>query len=332
MILRLASIALITCTADQAKPTTVRPDLQLLEQIAVAQTINAEAGDIIWPGFADAPDSVLLIHGEQESLLCHDGPANGFARQTDDAETGCTLATRDRVFPPNMLASFPAIDGVPTIVVGTPEATGLTLDSWMMTLIHEHMHQMQDSQPGQYEQALALGLSGDDQTSMWILNYPFPYARAETIALARELADTALTVLAAPDRTALEAGFADYLDRRAAFLASVSEADARYYEMQSWKEGVARWTELAVMRESGRENPRHRQLAAGQLDRMIAELTQLDLEAQGRVAFYALGSAEAEMLERLDPSWREIYWQDLFSMGAAIAAVTPPALPAASSD
>ena len=31
---------------------------------------------------------------------------------------------RARTFEPNLLAAFPAVDGISTIVIGTPEATG----------------------------------------------------------------------------------------------------------------------------------------------------------------------------------------------------------------
>ena len=54
----------------------------------------------------------------------------------------------------------------------------------MLTVLHEHFHQLQQSQPGYFQGVEALGLSGGDQTGMWMLNYPFPY---KTPAVAEQI-------------------------------------------------------------------------------------------------------------------------------------------------
>lgn len=330
MILTLAMAALLTNSATEPSEESVRSELFPL--INEARILAEESGEAIWPGFSSAPDTILLISGEQEILLCHEGSAEGFVVLESDPITGCTQAVRSRVFPPSLLASFPAIDGVPSIVVGTPQATSRTPEAWMVTLVHEHMHQMQDAVSDQYQRVLALGLDGGDQTGMWMLNYPFPYANPQTATAARSLADLALEALEEPDPVLFRANVDAYLGQRALFLASVSASDARYYEFQVWKEGVARWTELAVTRDSGATNPRHANLAGQQAVRMRDDLAALDLPVSGRVAFYALGSAEAEMLERLDTNWRSAYWLSPFDLGGVFDAIMPEALPDASSD
>ena len=66
--------------------------------------------------------------------------------------------------------------GVPTIVIGQAENTDKkTSTPWVVTMLHEHFHQLQYSQPGYYDDVNALGLSRGDQGGMWMLNYPFPY-------------------------------------------------------------------------------------------------------------------------------------------------------------
>lgn len=326
--LTIATLLISSTTA----PSEDSAQSELFALIGEARALAQESGETIWPGFSEAPDTILLISGEEEILLCHEGPAAGFTELASDPVTGCSQSVRTRVFPPNLLASFPAIDGVPSIVVGTPEATSRTPDAWMVTLVHEHMHQMQDAVPGQYQDLLALGLDGGDQSGMWMLNYPFPYADHQTAAEARSLADRALDALEESDPLLFHTKVRAYLTQRTLFLDSVSPGDRRYYELQVWKEGVARWTELAVTRASGMTNPHHANLAGQQIVRMRDELAALDLHQAGRVAFYALGSAEAEMLERLDTGWRRTYWLSPFDLGAVFDAIIPDAPPAASSD
>ncbi|WP_300530893.1 hypothetical protein [Maricaulis sp.] len=314
----LAAGAAVTLAQDEQP----RPDLTAL--IAEARNIAVQHGETVWTGYADAPGTIILIDGETEFLLCHDGPAEGFTRLQRDDVTGCALARRDRNFPPNFLASFPAVDGTPSIVVGTPEGTGRTPDDWMVTLLHERVHQYQDSQPDSFARAMALDLHGGDQTGMWQINYAFPYEDADTAAAVRQLADLALMAVQQRGEPGFEAAAQDFVRERQAFLASIDPADARYYDFQSWKEGVARWSELAIARAGAEDSARLAGFAAAQNARMIRGLEAVDLPRQGRVAFYALGSAEAEILEHLDPAWRSRYLDEMYDMSALFQQTLSP--------
>lgn len=300
------------------------PDAAITALIAEARSFAAEQGDTIWPGFANAPDTVILVDGEVEYLLCHERPAEAFQPLADDPVTGCSLAVRDRTFPPNFLASFPAVDGTPSTIVGTPEATGRSPDDWMITLLHEHLHQMQDATPGSYQAAMALDIHGGDQTGMWQLNYDFPYQDEATASAALALAQAARAALAQRGEDGFVAAAEAFIAERETFLATVSLSDRRYYELQSWKEGVARWTELAITRAGADTDDRLAAMAAEQENRLIASLERVDLSAQGRVAFYALGAAEAEILEHLSPAWREHYFTHMYDMAGIFAAVREP--------
>src|SRR5205823_11170202 len=52
-------------------------------------------------------------------------------------------------------------------------------DALPISMLHEHFHQLQDSQPNSYAETEALNLSHGDQTGMWMLNYAFPYDSPE---------------------------------------------------------------------------------------------------------------------------------------------------------
>jgi hypothetical protein len=45
------------------------------------------------------------------------------------------------------LATFPAFGSTPVIVIGRAEATGKTSTSWVLTVCHEHLHQLQMAAP-----------------------------------------------------------------------------------------------------------------------------------------------------------------------------------------
>jgi len=295
----LGLIALLALEAPPAEP---------LALYARARETVENHGDALWPGLADAPFRMLLNDGEREFLVCG-GTPDGFEPAGTDPVTGCSLASRDAQFGPNLLATFPLF-GVSTIVIGTPEETGQAPRAWQQIVLHEHMHQFQDSHPAaSYAAVQALNLHGGDETGMWMLNYPFAYDDPAAADAARTLADAALAALdAEPD--GLDAAFDAYAAARTAFTAGLSDADTRYYEFQAWKEGVARWTELALARLEGDTGEAARQEA-----RLRQELRELSLPDWQRVAFYALGSADAELLERRGTNWRAAYFDQPFQLG-----------------
>ena len=296
-------------------PDRLQTQEDLTRLIEDARFLVATSGDAIWTGFADAPAGVLLIDGEQERLYCHPDEPDGFSWAGMNAQTGCDVYARERVFPPNLLASFPAVDGVPTVVIGTPEATGLDAAQWTRTLVHERFHQLQYSWPGYYPGTRALGLHGDDDTGEWMLNYPFPYAdEAVATALQRmaALLGDALTVAeGAGSRVEQAAAIRRYVSARSDAAALVSAADWRYVEFQMWQEGVAAWTEAAVWEHAGEAGPPLRA-------RLATTLEQLDVADLGRVAFYALGAGEAALLDSAGEGWREHYWLEPFQLGRSI--------------
>lgn len=305
--------AVLTAWLSSSTPTTtVNP--QVLELVEEANTIGVEAGERVWPGFAAVEFPVLLLDGEKEWLICG-SEMQGF-KASAPTDFGCSLQVRNAQLPSGMLATFPLNNGVPTVVVGTPQLTGRSTRAWFLVLLHEHMHQMQQGMPDYYQKVMALDLHGGDQTGMWMLNYPFPYAEDAVAAAFKVASHAAAAALEADD-----AGFADavntYLTAREAFLSTVSDADRRYFEFQLWQEGVARWTEWAIARELAGQNVDWRQHATIIESKLLEELENANLAEWGRIAVYAMGAAEAELLERLGPTWRQTYFNEPLAMAPA---------------
>jgi hypothetical protein len=281
------------------------------ELILQARTIADRHGDEVWTGYSTTPFGVLLVEEETERLFCHFGSAEEFETIGIDPVLSCPSHVRPASFPPNMLASFPAVDGIPTIVIGTPEATGKSADEWVLTIFHEHLHQMQFSWPGYYPGTTGLELDDGDESGMWMLNYPFPYENEDTARSFHVMAEKLIAVIDAQGADAFDSALQQYWSSREAAKSKVSEADWRYIELQFWQEGVARWTEAAIAALSDNlsdatEEARHR---------IVRELSSLDLPSQKRAAVYPIGAAEAMVLEAGGADWRASYWSEPFSLG-----------------
>ena len=278
-----------------------------------------ELGEKIWPGFSTVPFPVLLVTEEVEFLIDWDGQApRGFTR-FDDGRLGSVLY-RDRVFPPTLSAAFPAFGPPSVVVIGTMETTGRTAAEWALTLLHEHFHQTQNAGEGYYADVEGLDLAGGDQSGMWMLEYPFPYADHEIGELFGDLV------------TALNQTLEDNADAESPWAAlrrligALDPADARYLSFQLWQEGVSRFVELAAADALAAgfdpspdflalgEFDGWGQEAAAQRERVTTGLEGAVLAEKGRVAFYPAGAALAMLLERRDPAWKSRYETPRFAL------------------
>lgn len=292
--------------------------------VSCAKQVHAAIGQNVWPGWSAEPFDVLLIDGETEYLICPPAGAAGFQPVGHDGVTECDVMARTRTFPPQLLATFPAVGGVPTIVVGTPEATGKSPLEWMVTLLHEHFHQFEYSRPGYYDDVDALGLSGGDQTGSWMLNYPFPYddpaVQQRFDAFAHALADA----LAARDSGEFPSALRTVKSSWRAFREALSPRDYAYFEFQVWQEGVARYIELRVAEELAKRPEAGclahfdaedvKALAGTMRDRINGNLHHPALNEIRRVAFYSVGAAIAQILDATSPDWKTEFLQHPFNV------------------
>lgn len=299
----LGALAIVAAPADQEAGNAADP---ILADIAQARAFSSQQGERLWPGFGTAPFGFLLILPEREILLCRDGGADGFTAHGTDLATNCPRHERARSgLPDNWLAAMPLFGPPATIVMGTPATTGRPRAAWLHTVLHEHFHQWQSSQPDYYARVEALDLAGGDTTGMWMLNFPFPYedraAGAAHAAASRALADAVAARGTPRFRRALSA----YLAARRGYAAAVGERNWRYLEFQLWQEGGARWTEIAL----GKTYPDAavRESAARLEAGVVAQLRSPDLARDGREMAYAYGAAEAMLLDACGPAWRRAY-------------------------
>jgi len=302
-------------------------ELDAVDQIRLREAFRLmEASAPRWKGWEAAPSPVLLVVEDHEFFVGHSRPEEDFTPLDIASIEGRDVFVRERVFAPNLLATFPAVDGIPTIVIGTPEATGLSSTRWVVTLVHEHFHQLQMSQPDYFRSVDRLDLSGGDDTGMWMLNYPFPYSAEQVAAEVNRLGAMASSLVQSLERGVTdEDALAVYLSQRRAVEDILAPRDFRYFSFQLWQEGLARHAEVdAALHASEvfefssefRDLPDYEPLSrvvAEIRDRTLAELDS-DVSESGRFYFYALGATEGEILDVMRPGWRGRYLSEPFAV------------------
>jgi hypothetical protein len=308
--------------ASSLSAQTASPELPSKDAVRIREfyRLASQIQDKVWPGWSKIPAPLLLVTKETEFLTHHPAPPKQFEKVGDD------VYARPRQFSTGLLATFPAFGPPSVIVIGEPENTDAKSSTpWLIVVMHEHFHQLQDSHPGIYEAVNGLGLAHGDTTGMWMLNYPFPYDRPELGKSFAQLRDLLLAALAEPDGKRFKRAAREYVQARKRFLEQLSSEDRRYWNFQLWKEGIARYVQIKSAEAASRYQP-SREFAAlpdyepfDQYARHIRqdtlnELGKSDLARSKRLAFYAFGATEGLLLDRSNAGWKQEYFAHLFTL------------------
>lgn len=327
-IFRTATLSLLCAllfaqvTSAQDHPTI--PDIDRV-RLAEAFKIGESLGNQVWDSWDKAPFAVLLVTPDYEFLIRNPRPSDDFTLIGYDSLLQSKVYYRARTFSTNLLATFPAVGGVPTIVIGQAENTlKKTSSPWVITVLHEHFHQLQDSHPDYFRDVDSLDLSGGDKTGMWMLNYPFPYESSKVDSQFVTMTGLLLKALNSEGQSDLDANAGAYLTARGKLGTMLDSADYRYFSFQIWQEGIARYTEYRIAELAGREYTPSAafralkdyepfdQVANGIKTGIITELFGLQLDQSRRVAFYPIGAAEGLLLDRVNPGWHKRYFTEKF--------------------
>lgn len=306
-----------------------QPRLPETDRIRLAEAfrIGAALGNRVWEDWDKAPFAVLLVSPEHEFLLRHPRPTQDFTLMGYDSLLQSNVHFRKRTQPTHFLATFPAVGGISTIVIGQAENTSAkTSTPWVVTMLHEHFHQLQEAQPDYYTAVAALNLSRGDQTGMWMLDYPFPYSNADVSQQFSRLSKMLAEMIGTQKQGEIAGRIADYREARRKLEKMIGRDDYKYLSFQLWKEGVARYTEYRIARLAAQEyQPSQEFLAlhdyrsfADHADEIfkniIHELATFSLAERKRELFYPFGAAEALLLDRVNPNWHSRYFLDKFNL------------------
>ena len=292
------------------------------EMIAEAQSIVREHGDRVWDGFSQAPLPILLIDAEQETLFCS-APTDGFVSAGFDAVTKCNMQVRPRELPVDLSAATD-LGEHQVIMMGTASTLETTRAEWMVIVLHEAFHQYQSMLPAYVDATNSIRLDfedGNEPDARWILDYPFPYADPQVLAIYADMTGSALRFLEASSEQGKLAAIADYLAARERAKRNVGAKNWAYFEFQTGQEGVARWSEMMLAAAAGIADPDLAVIAQETRLGLATSLRAIDRDGfrmWGRSAFYVLGAVEAEMLEQTEPSWRREYPRRPFELGAML--------------
>lgn len=303
------------------------PELRYADKIRIREAINisAQYGDKLFKGYSTVPFAIILVTDSTEFLINHPNPSPDFKLLGQDDVLKTNIYYRKTQFNPHFLATFPAVNGLSCIVVGTPENTNKNSTEWVITLLHEHFHQYQNGYPDYFQSVSSLDLSGGDQTGMWMLNYPFPYdsllVKNQYELFARALYKTITSI----NTKKYKYNLMEYLNERKKLKELLSAADYRYFSFQIWQEGLARNTEYNFLEMLTNYTPSKEILALSDFmlftelkSKMYSNETENllinKLNKAKRVCFYSIGFAEGILLDRLNKSWRNKYLTDKFNI------------------
>ncbi len=310
-------------------PGTTHPEPRVSEidrvRLAEAFRIGQTLGNRLWPDWNKAPFAVLLVTPDHEFLIRHAKPSADFTLINYDPLLQSNVYYRARTQSQNLLATFPVVGAIPTIVIGQAENTAKkTSTPWVVTVLHEHFHQLQYSQPNYYPAVDALALSRGDQSGMWMLNYPFPYDWPEMKEHFSLLSKLLVDALQAQRGRDFSARLSVYRRQRDELRKTLSPDDYRYFSFQMWQEGIARYTEYRIAKlAAGRYKPSKAfrslkdykpfaEVAEQVKSGILNELITGQLDDYKRVKFYALGAGEGLLFDRINPRWRQRYFIDKF--------------------
>lgn len=219
-------------------------------------------------------------------------------------------------------------------MIGQPQNTEATTSTpWLITVMHEHVHQLQSDQPGYYQAVEALGLARGDKTGMWMLNYPFPYGKPEVAQEFARLRDLLFAAVNETDDTKFAALANQYVAMRKKFFAQLSPDDHKYLAFQLWQEGIARYTQIKAAEAAVQYQPTAEFAALPDYEALSAyaararkatldELKQADLAKMKRVVVYSFGGAEGLLLDRIHPKWKDEYFKHPLSTDALFDSAT----------
>ncbi len=318
LLLNISIVLLTTATFAQAPAEQVPADDAV--RIEEFYRLASQVQDQIWPNWSQTPAPLLLVTPDREFLTHYPAPPQDFKPDGDG------FYSRPRQFPTSLLATFPAFGPPSVIVIGEPKnTTSKTSTPWLITLMHEHFHQLQNAQPGHFQAALDLGLSRGDTTGMWMLNYPFPYEKPEVARAFANLRDLLLRALREPRDKEFKYLADQYFKERKKFLAQLSQDDRKYFSFQLWQEGIARYTEIKAAEAAADYQPTAAYTALSDFEpfttyaakartETLDELKRADLAEWKRTVVYSFGAAEGFLLDRLSPKWKDEYFKQPFSM------------------
>lgn len=323
--MRIFLSILLLATATFAQTPSLEIPVDDAIRIKEFYRLATQIQDQIWPNWSHVPAPLLIVTPDAEFLTHHPSPRKDFKPE------GNGFYARPRQFPTNLQATFPAFGPPSVIVIGQPRnAMSKASTPWLITVMHEHFHQLQNAQPGYYQAIENLGLSRGDTTGIWMLNYAFPYEKPDVARSFAHLRNVLLSAVNESDNGKAKKLARQYFQERKRFFAQLSADDRKYLNFQLWQEGIARYTQIKTAEAAAHYQPTAEYAALADFEPFSAyamkarsealdELKRADLSEWKRTVVYSFGAAEGLLLDRVNPKWKDGYFKHLLSMDSFFA-------------
>ncbi|MFN7918948.1 MAG: hypothetical protein U0Q16_02560 [Bryobacteraceae bacterium] len=287
-----------------------------------ANHLWATVADQIWPGASKLQAPFVYALGQHEYAIGFPRSLTGFS-ETGESLLGRPIQSRPRTVALNISASFP-VDGIPAVLLGSPEGLGRSPGHWIITAGHEMFHVWQAANGSQ--EKVAKAAIGPAQEASWQLTFPFPYKDADIMHLVH--LQGYLVWLAAQSASQEESAYniGTALDAAKVYRANLAritgdEKAYRYSQFQEWSEGGAAFFEYRLAQKAAAASyqptaayaslPGYRKYEEVWRDAYESRpfLTKHAGRAtRSRDAFYHLGAGKALALDKADMKWKEKYF------------------------
>ena len=275
-------------------------------EAAATFALKSDLGDKVWPGFAAAAIPILLYDTRFEFLLGSAGASAPWVKVGEDVLEGRPYFRRPAADPQAFAVKVDSVWAGSVATLDTMNAKGpfkLSPDIHLVIILHEMFHAFEaDQAPKRFAAAL--------QSYKAEAGYPYD-DKDFAAAWAAEGAALAGALKASDDleATVQARKFIEIRDaRRSKALLDVPQLD---YERQlEWLEGLAEYAEITFYKlAAGRPGP----VPGTTFGTKLPWLLQYDFARlqnqlgtqKGDLRFYVSGMAQAFLLDRLDPDWKD---------------------------
>lgn len=330
LALTAAASALGPRAAVATDPELGEEQLLLLQE---ALNVVREVGDDVWHGWSKASKTTLLIDQDREFLVNlprQARPPRDFVRIRQEFLRR-PVYTRPATLPPTLRTAFP-LDGVPVAVVGAWRPDVESPNEWVVTLIEQWFHLLQLDR-GEEAKVRDLKLSAVPRPS-WQTDHRFPFDDPDVgnamLLLGQSLYDfwEGARRLPREGQRDLLAGnaWAALQNLRTVITLKHGEDTYRFFQLEVWRDGVARYSSLLVAREVARaevlaeyehargfnELAEHKGYARTWEENMASRFWLIrtsGLEGErDATSFDAIGHGIAELLDGVNPDWKDSYF------------------------
>ncbi|MDH4195920.1 MAG: hypothetical protein OEW05_00775 [Candidatus Aminicenantes bacterium] len=293
------------------RPTLTADDKKLLQE---ALRLKQELGDEVWPGLGPAAIPAILYNDGYEFLVGHPSPPDSWLKVEDDGFAGQPYYRRAADDPQafavrvgeEWAGSMSTLDRM-----NRKAPFKIAADFYVVLILHEMFHAFQAREaPARFRRALAL----------YALEKNYPAKDPGFVKAWNTEGALLAAALKSQNREELLKTTREFLrnrrDRRAQVPLSAGIAD--YEREMEWLEGLAKYAELRFYELAASSSAATATISyrpgLPYWSQDFMRLERLMGTQEGDLRFYLSGLAQARILDRLKPEWKQRFLQDGGSM------------------